>query len=196
MPYSPFMANFFCLHRDGRDIIVSLYYHSLFQNDKNSPLLVDRTRRDLGFSDCDDIQHNLPKFIDYVYDRDIQSRSPYRFSWPQFVNGWEGKGGVHLKYEDLINNGLAVIAGAIETVTGKPVDNHKLAVKYEKYSFQNQSKRQPGEEKKTSFLRKGTPGDWRQKFDSHSAKSFQEYAGKELISYGYESDGSWVDLWR
>lgn len=196
MPYSPFMANVFCLHRDGRDIMVSLYYHSLFQNDKNSPLLVERTRRDLNFSDFDDIQHNLPKFIEYVYERDIASRSPYRFSWPQFVRGWHGKGGVHLKYEDLISNGLVVMAQAIEEVTGHVIDNERLSLIYEKYSFQNQSKRNPGEEQKTSFLRKGTPGDWREKFDTRSASVFHEYAGNELVSLGYEADASWVDRWR
>ena len=100
MPYSPLMSNVFCLHRDGRDIMVSLYYHSLFQNDKNSPHLVSRVRKDLAFADFDDIKANLPNFIEYVYDRDTASKSPFRFSWPQFVASWHSRGAAHLKYED------------------------------------------------------------------------------------------------
>ena len=187
------MHNVICMHRDGRDIIVSLYYYSLFQNELNSPYLVNRTRKDLPFSDFDDIKGNLSKFIQYLYDRDAKSMSPFRFTWPEFENSWEGRGTVHIKYEDLILNGLPTLARVIKKVTNRPIDENKLRNIYEKFSFKNQSKRDSGVEKKTSFLRKGKPGDWLYKFDKRSGNLFNELAGKTLIRLGYEKDDSWIN---
>ncbi|MEE8057525.1 MAG: sulfotransferase domain-containing protein [Pseudomonadales bacterium] len=193
MSYSPFMSNVFCLHRDGRDIIASQYYHSLFQNDKNSPNQVERCRSDLNFLDYDDVQNNLGQFIEYVYQRDMASKSPFRCSWPEFESGWSGKDCVHLRYEDLVSRGVDVLVPAIEKVTGSPVDIDKLSEIYEKFSFQNQSKRKPGEENRSSFLRKGQPGDWKEKFNFESANVFDQYAGEKLIALGYEPDRAWID---
>jgi hypothetical protein len=71
-------------------------------------------------------------------------------------------------------------------------DQVRLKEVSEKYSFKNQARRDPGEEKKSSFLRKGIAGDWRNYFNKETRAVFQEYAGKELIRLGYEKDDSWV----
>jgi hypothetical protein len=194
MPYSPFMSNVLCLHRDGRDIMVSLYYHSLFQNDKNSPLLVERMRSSLKFTDYDDITSNLPKFMEFVFERDAKSKSPFRFTWPSFVQGWHDSTAIALKYESLISDGVNTLQGALRAVTKDDVDLDKLTKVYETYSFRNQSNRESGNENTTSFLRKGQPGDWINKFDKRSAILFNELAGDELILLGYEKDDSWIDL--
>ena len=190
--YNPRLKNVCALHRDGRDIIVSLYFHSLFQNDKNSPLLVDRCRSDLPFNDYEDVQRNLPEFIEYVYERDARSRSPFRFTWPQFVQGWQSHGSVHARYEDLIHKGEEELARIVSILAKDPVDHARIAQVYSKYSFKNQSDRQPGKEDLNSFMRKGVPGDWKEKFTPEAAEVFIRYAGDQLIALGYETDNSWV----
>jgi hypothetical protein len=54
--YFPTMKNVFVALRDGRDIMVSFYYYSLFENDKFNSRLVEITRRELQFDDYDDIK--------------------------------------------------------------------------------------------------------------------------------------------
>ena len=192
IPYNPRIKNVCCMHRDGRDIMVSLYFHSLFQNDKNSPLLVERCRQDLNFKDWDDVGANLPDFIEYVYQRDQSSRSPFRFSWPEYVSGWRNHGCIHVRYEDLINSGEQELERIVAAFGETTVDKQKIAEIYNKYSFKNQSNRQPGKEDRGSFLRKGQPGDWKEKFTAEAAKVFHHYAGSQLIDLGYEADDSWL----
>ena len=49
--------------RDGRDVVVSFYYHCFFVNDRYNERLVERMTRQFGFKDRDDIETNLPVFI-------------------------------------------------------------------------------------------------------------------------------------
>ena len=53
--------------------------------------------------------------------------------------------------------------------------------------------RQPGEEKKTSFFRKGIVGDWRNYFCQRAKKVFDFYAGAYLIKLGYEENHAWTN---
>ena len=187
------MRNVLCIHRDGRDIAVSLYYHSLFQNEKNSQHLVDRVRKDLNFSDPEDIEFNLPRFLEYVYLRDSSSRSPFRFSWPRFVEAWNREDAICLKYEELICDGAECLGAVLEQLLGVEVDSLRVEKVVEKYSFANQARRAPGVEINSSFLRKGVPGDWKTKFSNQAAMIFEEIAGSTLVELGYEADSSWVE---
>lgn len=47
--YSPRFKNVFCILRDGRDIMVSFYYHSLFENERYNSQLVEYTRKKSTF---------------------------------------------------------------------------------------------------------------------------------------------------
>lgn len=189
----PLMTNVFCLFRDGRDVMVSYYFHMLFQNDKNPPRMVERARGDLQFADYDDVRKNLPEFIRYNFNRRRKSLNPNQFTWDQFVNAWSNKNVCKIKYEDMVVNGVETLSRAIAEVTGKQVDRKKIARIVNKYSFENQTKRKPGQEDSTSFLRKGVPGDWKEKFTRESAEIFDKYAGNELIAIGYEKDRSWIN---
>ena len=62
----------------------------------------------------------------------------------------------------------------------------------EEFSFERQADRRPGEEDRSSFLRKGLVGDWRNHFSQQARKTFDWYAGGELLLLGYERDRSWV----
>ena len=78
---TPLLKNVLCVFRDGRDATVSSYFHMLFESDKNSPHLVRGCRSDLQFSDYDDVQANMPRFIEYLFIHYIQTiKSPKNFS--------------------------------------------------------------------------------------------------------------------
>ena len=69
-----------------------------------------------------------------------------------------------------------------ETTIKRVVDN---------YSFENQTRRKPGEENINSFLRKGVSGDWKNHFNSQAKEVFKYHAGDLLIKLGYEKDKNW-----
>lgn len=182
------MKNVCVLWRDGRDVITSLYYHSLFKNEKGNHLLVDLVRKDLQFKDYDDIKSNLPAFIEYIFTRAI---SP-RFNWSEFVDAWENKKAVHVKYEDL----RADTSGQLIRITSELGSKELTAIHAEeiaeKYSFEKMSGRKPGQQNSGSFMRKGIVGDWKNHFSQDARKIFDHYAGQQLIKLGYEKNTDWV----
>lgn len=185
------MKNVVVLWRDGRDVLISQYYHSLFKNERGNERGVDITRKNLKFKDYSDIQKNLLEFMRYVYTR--RKKHP-KFSWSDFVNKWaDNTNVIYVKYEDLRRNTDKEIQRIVYALTGKDIaldDANRIA---EEFSFENQSKRKPGEENIKSFMRKGIIGDWKNHFTPEARKFFAEYAGKELIKLGYEKDFSWVN---
>ena len=193
LQYSPFMKNVICVLRDGRDVMVSLYYHMLFENDKNSPLLVNKTRMVLNFENFDDIKKNLAEFICYVSRIESNSLSPYKFTWGEFVKSWENKDIAFIKYEDAVIDTVSTVAEALRKINIVDIDYNRLNKIVDEYSFVKQANRKPGLEDKSNFLRKGTPGDWREKFDRKSANEFNDRFGSELISLGYENNNDWVN---
>jgi len=193
MLYSPFMKNVTCLFRDGRDVMVSLYYHMLFENDKNSPLLVARTRSDLCFEDITDIRSNLGRFIEYIHDVESKSKSPFKFTWSEYVRSWADRDVNKIKYEDMIEDCYGSMSALIEGLTQQELDETRLRSVIDKYSFENQTRRKPGQEDVKSFIRKGQPGDWKEKFTKESAAIFNSYYSQEMISLGYIENESWSD---
>ena len=76
-------------------------------------------------------------------------------------------------------------------INGIP-DGDRLKRICQKYLFKYQSRRNPGQEDRTSFLRKGIAGDWKNYFGREAREVFHHYAGNQLIRLGYERDDSWV----
>ncbi len=190
-----YLRNVLCVFRDGRDTLVSSYYHMLFESDKNSPALVRKTKEILKFSDYDNVKENLPKFTEYLFTQyHIRSLARWnQFTWAEFVDAWRDEKIVKLKYEDAVANTTPVMAQAIKNLTGGEVDVSKLQIIVDKYSFENQTKRKPGQEDTKSFLRKGQPGDWKEKFTKETAELFDHYAGTQLIAMDYEKDRAWIE---
>jgi hypothetical protein len=189
--YSPFMKNVICVVRDGRDVVVSAYYHMLFYNEKNTPHLVDKTRKLNVFSDYDDITSNLPAFIEYLFA--VENKKLFHFNWGQFLESWLDKpDAILVKYEDLLEDAAVVLQPVLEKLTGEEVDMQRLVEIRERFSFKAQSKREPGQEDSGSFLRKGIAGDWKNKFDRAACEAFDYYAGDPLIQAGYEKDRRWL----
>ncbi len=192
MCYSPFMRNVLCVHRDGRDIMTSAYFHRLFENEKNSPLMVQKTRREVPFSDYDNVRKNMPSFIQYMANVGKHSLSPGKFNWNDFVTSWAGKKAVVTKYEDMLDSPESELGKVVTQLTGEKADEPRVAGIVEQFSFGKMANRNPGEEDTKSFLRKGQAGDWKDKFNREAAQVFNSHFGSSLISLGYEQDDSWV----
>jgi hypothetical protein len=178
--------------RDGRDTMVSSYYHYLFDSDRNASFSVMKHRKKVQFSDYSDIQFNLPRWIEYMFTE--YADRFFRFTWSEAVNSYfEEEDVCIVKYEDILTDAVAELNKAIHFLELDSVKEEKLHEIVDKYSFENQSNRKKGEEDTKSFLRKGIAGDWKNHFSLEACKVFDEYAGKELIITGYEKDNSWID---
>ena len=193
MLYLPTMSNVICLFRDGRDVMVSLYYHVLFENERNSHELVRATRAELAFENAEDIKRNLVKFMDYIYRKEFASLSPFKFTWDRFARSWINRVVIKVRYEDLVVDCFERMKLLLGDLTGNSVDEGRLREIVHKYSFESQTQRKSGQEDIRSFIRKGEPGDWREKFSGEAAANFNDKYGRELIALGYEFDESWVE---
>jgi hypothetical protein len=186
------MKNVLVVWRDGRDVMVSWYHHCLIKNSTGrNASHVDACRQRLQFKDYENVEENLPAFIEYCF---TQRQHSLRFSWAEFVQTWrDRKGVVHVRYEDLRQNNIGELQRIVRELTGKDLEREQAAKIAEDFSFVKQSGRQVGQEQKNSFLRKGIVGDWRNNFSHKAREVFDRFAGNELILLGYESDRTWVD---
>lgn len=183
------MTNVLCVWRDGRDVMVSWYYHCLFENEHSNRALVEVVRNDLKFDDYKNIKSNLPCFIDYVFR---EQKHP-NFSWANFVYKWYGRDDVvHVHYEDLRVNTANELRRVVKELSGKEISIDKAEEITTTFSFARMAGRQYGEEKQNSFMRKGIVGDWKNHFTKDARKKFATYAGEILIEMGYESNNNWV----
>lgn len=180
-----------CVIRDGRDIMVSYYHHMIIGHSRVSMDNVIRNRSKSGITDFENIKKNLPRFIEYL---NTDYKKGYnKFSWSDFINAYLDKDNVcFIKYEDMLSdceNELKKVLKFIES----DIDLKKVKSTIEQFSFKSQTKRNPGDENKKSFLRKGISGDWKNYFTEESASMFDKFSGEELIKLGYEKDNSWVN---
>ena len=195
----------FLIVRDGRDVMISEYFHSLVWNEKNkrNPKTVLYHRNQLQFKDLDNIYENLPRFIEYKFTH----RPPrkinffYHGNWVEYNEAWiRAQEGGNFKnvlityYESLLRNTEQEVEKLIQKTVSGEIDRDKLSNIIQYYSFKNQSKRNQGEENRDSFLRKGVSGDWKNYFSSEAAQIFDYYAGDLLIALGYENDKTWINI--
>ncbi len=190
--YNRHYHNITVIMRDGRDIMVSAYYHFLFHNESNLPYGVEKRRRHLNFKDFDDIQTNLPRFIEYLFREFPKSGWSTRFNWAQFVDSWYGKPVALVRYEDLLTDPAKTLGKVLFQLTRKEFAAERLTEVADKFSFAKMTGRNPGEEKKNTFARKGIAGDWRNHFSQAAKQTFVHFGGEQLIKLGYEIDNQWV----
>ena len=183
------MKNVVVAWRDGRDVMVSWYHQQLIPHEWNERQ-VRKSRRELLLEDYEDVYGNLPAFIEYAF---TTPHSP-RFSWADFVRRWHGrKDAMHVRYEDLRQDTAGQLRRLVRRLTGERLSLEEATAIAEEFSFERQAGRQPGEENKGSFLRKGVVGDWRNHFSLEARETFDRYAGDELILLGYEQYRAWVE---
>lgn len=184
------LKNVFIVWRDGRDVLVSLYFHLLYENDRFNQRAVFKTRSDLNFKNYNDVKKNMSKFIEYIYYK----KNFLNFTWSDFVNQWvDRKEVIYIKYEDMLDNPFLVVRNILDKNFNKNISDEEIKKILNKYSFDNQSGRSYGVENKNSFLRKGISGDWKNYFSSDACKLCTELMGKELIKLNYENDNNWAD---
>lgn len=189
------------LLRDGRDIMVSSYFHHLVWNDKNKkdPKLVNYYRNNLPFDDYSDIHKNLAAYIEFLFT-DKPSKFVffnYPGNWKDYNQEWlEVKNHQNnislIKYEDMLADTYGEMSKLLKsTIPNMQVNPEHLQTIVDQYSFENQTQRKPGEENTNSFLRKGISGDWKNYFNEEAKQVFKKYAGQMLIDLNYEKDENW-----
>ncbi|MEP3481018.1 MAG: sulfotransferase domain-containing protein [Fuerstiella sp.] len=188
--YSPQFHNVVVVIRDGRDALVSMYYHLLFSNEINKNFAVEGYRKDLGFTDYDDIHSNLPAFIEYVFT--VYSKKRFHFSWADFIDSWLVHDVPVVRYEDLLTQPVEELRRVSHILSGNEVSEEHVASIVDKYSFSKISGRKQGEADKRSFVRKGIAGDWKNQFSVEACEVFDQFAGNQLIQAGYESNRDWI----
>lgn len=189
------------LVRDGRDVMVSLYFHNLVPNNKNKLDLrrLHYYQNKLKFDDVMDVKKNLPTFIDFIFN-DRPSRLQqfqYLGNWAEFNKLWLGylysNSNVHLiKYEELLKDTKNTLIKIIKFIEPRnKVNTAKVNEIAVNFSFEHQSGRKKGQEDTNSFLRKGISGDWKNYFTRETCEIFQKYAGNMLFDLNYETDPKW-----
>ena len=189
------------LVRDGRDVMVSEYFHCLIWNDKNilNPKDVIYHRKQLAFKDYEDIRNNLPKFIDYKFNHKPNRLVNFlgNTNWALFNQIWldyynNNPNVIMTSYEKLLENTEKELYNILSKLLSDNIDMKKLSEIIQNYSFSNQSKRKQGTEDKSKFLRKGISGDWKNYFNKSSAEVFKSYSKNMLFELGYEKNDSWI----
>ncbi len=186
--------------------MISYYYHSLMFHDRSkfNPKNIRYFRNKLQFKDYEDIHTNLPAFIEFVFT----DRPPryikffHEGNWTNFNNIWleyseqNNEQLIFTRYEALLEDTTQELVRLLNKMNCPGIDMTRLGNIVNELSFQNQSKRKPGEENINSFLRKGIAGDWKNKFTKESADIFDYYGGDMLIKLGYEKNSSWKDQFQ
>lgn len=185
------------IYRDGRDVMVSLYFHQMkSMADDRHPRSAQKLRRRyadlLGPShDLTDVRANLPRFMEAEFERPAFMKD----TWPQHIHDWMGTPRPNVfpvKYEDLKLDTATAFADVMTRMEGAPADERRIQYAVARNDFALVSGREPGSEDQTAELRKGIVGDWRNHFTREAAEVFERYAGKELLLLGYETSADWV----
>lgn len=178
-----------CFIRDGRDVMVSYYYHLLIGNDKMHVSTAMKYRKLFGFSDYKDVERNLPLFIERI-STDPRVMSP-KFSWQEFVLQCFSGNYFISSYERMIESSFLESKRALEYLGIEDLDLVRLNDVVSKYSFISQTQRKNGDQSESSYLRKGVIGDWKNHFSEDSKEVFKGINGKALIVSAYEQNDLW-----
>ena len=175
--------------RDGRDVMVSWYFHCMFMNERENHDLVRATRRAFRVDDPEDVRGNLPAFIDYAFERQHHPG----FDWSTFVDAWLAEDVELQTSYEAMRSAPHEELGRVLAALGAPVGAERVARIVERHGFARVAGRQPGTEVRNSFLRKGVVGDWVNHFSDEARRRFDARAGEALIRLGYETDHGWVE---
>lgn len=176
------------LWRDGRDTMISYYYHMMFDKPLTSAMAGKRLRTQLSVTDPTDVEKYLPRFIEWAC-----SDGYPRFTWSDFVKTWYGNETVAFtSYESFLANTRKELANILTHFDRAVPAYVELQKVIESHSFEVQSRRQRGEEDINSFIRKGIAGDWMNSFNRESREIFHHHCGAELKLLGYAVDDTWV----
>lgn len=173
------------LVRDGRDIMVSAYYHFVIGHDTSPSYFNALWRRRLGVADPLDIHQHLATFIRLFFQSyKVGGR---HLDWARYIESFD----LHdpyllmVRYEDLLVDAASELRKMLLWLGYDTSNLSKVASVVERYAFENQAGRQAGHEDVQRFLRKGIAGDWKNKFSTEAHAVFMELAGQQLAKLGY-----------
>jgi hypothetical protein len=123
------------------------------------------------------------------------------FSFEHAVRDWrkdmeaqfrhaENHGVYACSYESLLLDGPGVVRGLLDYLH-LPCDDELLARLLERSSFRYYTGRDPGQENRKRFYRKGIAGDWKNHLTAEDKRIFKDLAGDLLIQLGYEKNLDW-----
>lgn len=182
------------VHRDGRDVLTSLYYYltSSGRPLQNPMGMALRKRRGHDLQSIRDAG-DRPQQMMRLFEMEMESATGAHVSWAEHVRQWRNHSNVAMvSYEDLLDRPVATLGRAFESLD-HPVGERLLSAAVEVHDFSARTGRQPGESAPQSFRRSGTAGGWRDHFSPELARAFDSYAGDLLVELGYEDDRAWVD---
>lgn len=181
----PGMRRTVILWRDGRDIMVSWYFHRMLETPHTSAEARRRIHKALGVADPADVVRNLPRFIEYC----MTKPDVVKFSWPRFAQDWTDEpSALHTRYEDLLTKPAEELTRICQFWGYDVPPAERLQDIVQRNSFAARAKRQAGVEDPKSFLRKGIAGDWKTKFSPEALQVFNHYAGDALKRLGYADE--------
>lgn len=179
------------LFRDGRDVMVSYYFHSFFRNEFQNASFSRFMRNKFNFADYEDLQSNLLPFMKVML---INPVSP-GFTWMDFVRVWNKRPGtVSCRYEDLRRDTAQELIRLGDKLLGLDIDRKHAEIIADRYSMENMRKRKSElnpiiknkQIAEKSFIRKGSVGGWSEHFSDEALEWFESQAGEELIALGYK----------
>ncbi len=194
--YHPGLPATAYITRDGRDVMVSLYFHqtkSMAENRHPHSAAKLRRRYDYLFGsgfDPQDVRGNLPRFLEAEFTKP----SFMHRTWPGHVHDWLGDPRdlvFPVTYEALKSDTVGALDDLMTRMLNEQADRTRVVYAAERNDFAILSGRVPGAEDRANELRKGIVGDWRNAFTREASDVFENYAGRELRLLGYEADSTW-----
>lgn len=182
------------LVRDGRDVMVSFYFHfTRIQHTAKSPKFRRALDNLYGHgADLSDVRTNLPRFIEYINKHPIGAPT----DWSTYHNQWIDKPNVvYTRYEALRSDCIAEMT-RVTAEHGVACDEWRIERAVDGHSMQRAAGRKPGEEDRSSFIRKGVVGDWKNHFSDEALEVFADQCGETLVALGYETSNDWKSWGR
>ncbi|MDA7484370.1 sulfotransferase domain-containing protein [Planktomarina temperata] len=173
-------TNVVYLCRDGRDVMVSYYFHRIngFGGPYNSQLMKWKKKVFGADADLNDVQRYLPRFI----SEELTNPSFGLLSWPQHVDRWKNHASTcFIRYEDLLSNPVRELECANESLPCDPKMTFSSAV--ENNTLAKMRQRAPSASK--SFFRSGTAGGWVNYFTPEAIEIFNFYCEETMKSLQY-----------
>lgn len=162
-------AKFIHIVRDGRDCAVSGWFH----NQRITPAWLEQKFGSI---------ESFAAVVATQWAADLGKVEEFASQYPDRVH--------QLRYEDLVAEPEATLA-VLFRFLGVESNESLLAGCRDAASFTLLSGgRNPGEEDRNSFFRKGVPGDWRCHLGDAAAAKFQDVAGRWLERFGYAAPSS------
>ena len=200
--YHPKLKRVVYLMRDGRDVSVSMYFfrlrHVRTPGSATHKINSRIFREVLGEGyDPDDTLGNLPRMIEHDF---ANSCGAGKYNWAEHVTMWIGDEPrpqiLYMTYEELLADTVAAVTKCLRHVAQTEPDARLVERSVRHYTMSNVTGREPGQEDRKSFVRKGVVGDWRNHFTRETAVLFDGLAGEALVEAGYEKDRGWVDRYE